>query len=118
MFDPRPVELRNRPGYADRVFNMEVNYEFSPKPPVPYLKIIGGTETLKPKHIYYAQVHGQMKVTRRKRAIFIMYTNKDCKHYIINRDPRFISSLRGNLRNFWIFHLKPALLNKVYYRRL
>ena len=34
MFDPRPVELKNQPGYANRVFNMAVNYGFSPKPPI------------------------------------------------------------------------------------
>ena len=81
-----------------------------------YLKEQNGELCLDNAHYYYFQVQGQLACSGMNSCIFVIYTYKDLKYFMIQRDETFIDSMIENLISFYEKYFKPALLNKYLYR--
>ena len=73
-----------------------------------YLVRINDEVTLKRKHSYYAQVQGQLAVTKREWCHFLEYTKKGYHLELIQLDKDYWLSLQDSLEWFYINHLKAA----------
>jgi len=73
-----------------------------------YLVKINNEVTLKRKHSYYAQVQGQLGVTKREWCHFLVYTKKGYHLERIQLDKDFWVSLQDSFDRFYVNHLKPA----------
>ena len=73
-----------------------------------YLVKINDEVTLKRKHSYYAQIQGQLGVTKRQWCHFLVYTKKGYHLERIQLDMDYWLSLVDSLDWFYVNHLKPA----------
>lgn len=84
---------------------------------VPYLYRNSKNElALKENHQYYFQVQGQMMVTNRSLCFFLVYTFKSLVIINVYRDNNFIQDMLKKLNKFYHKYMKPAILNKFFYR--
>ncbi len=83
---------------------------------VPYLQYNNGALTLDENHEYYYQVQGQMFCSGRQECKFVVYTFKDLKILTIKRDEKFISTMLGQLNDFYKTYFRGTLLQKYLYR--
>ena len=74
-----------------------------------YLVNNNGKITLKKNHAYYAQVQGQLAITKREWCDFIVYTQKGYLIEKIYLDRDYWSALEESLEWFYIHHLKPSI---------
>lgn len=86
---------------------------------VPYLYLCekSGFLKLNKSHNYFYQVQGQLMCTRRQTAYFCVYTIKDFKMIIIERDNTFITNMLGKLKNFYNLHFENVLFNRYLYNK-
>jgi hypothetical protein len=77
----------------------------------------GVSMSLVKKHDYYYQVQGSMMCTGLTMCHFVVFTLKDFVVIPIARDDEFIATMSTTLHNFFNSHFRPALLNKMLYKR-
>ena len=75
-----------------------------------------GELKLKETDKYYYQVQGQLLVTGRAFCDFVVYTFKDLKRIIVPRNDVFIDLLFCDLHEFYFRYMKPAVMNKYFFR--
>lgn len=83
---------------------------------VPYLKHVDGRLTLDEGHAYYYQVQGQLYCTGRQKCTFVVYTLKDMKCILIQRDEDFIGKMLTKLQSFYDNYFKGAILDRFYFK--
>ena len=83
---------------------------------VPYLLQTDVGLTLDKTHSYYYQVQGQLLCSGRDICHFVVYTLKDIKIMVIERDDNFITSMITTLEQFYIQYFREALLNNVFFK--
>ena len=91
-------------------------YEVSPANQCYLLKSSDGGLKMNKEHQYYYQVQGQLLVTGRFFCDFVVYTFKSCVRVRVYRDEIFISKLVTDLCDYYQRYMKPAVLNKYFYR--
>jgi hypothetical protein len=64
---------------------------------IPYISETGLSRT----HNYYYQVQGQLLCSNRQTCHFVVYTLKDMKIFIIERDQTFINNMIEKLKDFY-----------------
>ena len=84
---------------------------------VPYLKPVNDNNfILNPGHNYYYQIQGQLFCADKECCDLIIYTITDVKYIRIRRDDEFIATMIGKLKSFYEKYLKPAILDKMFYK--
>ena len=68
------------------------------------------------KHNYYYQVQGQLLISGRKMAKFVVYTTVDMKVIDIPVDLKFQKNMTRQLETFFENHFKPAYLDLHFFR--
>lgn len=85
---------------------------------VPYLfKENDGTLKLKPTHVYYYQTLGQLYVTGRSIALFIIHSKIETMILTIQRDQTMIDGMIQQLRTFYKSYFKLFLIEEFVYKR-
>lgn len=84
---------------------------------VPFLqKDEDGQLILKKTTIYYAQIQGQLYVTKRKFCNLIVYTYQCLKVVFVERDDQFIMDMLVKLDHFYEHFFKDAVIKKYLYK--
>ncbi len=78
-----------------------------------YLIHSSGQVTLKNNHQYFAQVQGQMAITKRKWCHFLVYTQRGMHLETIHFDADYWKKIEENLTLFYVNHLAPVLPNSL-----
>jgi hypothetical protein len=68
---------------------------------------------LKPNHNYYAQVQGQMYITKRSHCFFVIYTLVDFKLIEVVIDKDYCQQMIAKLVSFYENHYLPFLANRL-----
>ena len=83
---------------------------------VPYLKSTPSGLMLDKKHNYYFQVQGQLLCANMDKCYFCVFTKKDFRVCVIERDQAFIDSMIEKLNNFFDKFFKDIISERYIYR--
>jgi len=84
---------------------------------VPYLQQDGGSGlTLSEKHDFYYGVQGALLVTEREQCDFVVNTEMETVIIEVERKEEFIAQMLKNLILFFEMYMKPAILQKHFYK--
>ena len=98
------------PGLAEFKCPSSVSGEFPSSSNIKYIVMVDGKETLKENHAYFAQVQGQMAVTKRKYCDFFVYTHAG--HFLqrIHFDEHYWGKILQHLEFFCNNYLAQELV--------
>lgn len=110
----RPYLAASPDGLIAENFVLEIKCPFSGKDSKieagKFFPFLTKEKKLKTCHKYYAQIQGQMYVTKRKRCYFVVYTLLDMLVINVNYDKLFVESvLLPRLDDFYKTHFRPYL---------
>ena len=72
-----------------------------------FLENLNGKPKLKPNHMYYKQVQGQLGITGTRWCDFVVYTCKGISIERITYDQQFWSDLKNTLISYYFKHFLP-----------
>ena len=80
---------------------------------LPYLKTVEGKISLNRKHKYFAQIQGQMALSKRKWCHFFIFTLKDQYLEKIVFEQSYWEKLQSNLTYFYVHYMAPKLVESL-----